>query len=146
MILFGDFNSRTASLPDFVVVDEFISHMQNGNMIYEENLEVLRCLHKNNFPLDRHSADGSTNIYGKQLIEFCKGNDLFFINGRLGQDSAYPKFTCKNSSTIDYFICSPNMTQYLYDFNVLEFSSVFSDSHCGIELKIDHFCKCSNTS
>ena len=48
-----------------------------------------------------------------------------------------PKYTCKDRSAIDYFICSPNMTKYLHVFNVLEFSSLFSDSHCGIELKID---------
>ena len=48
-----------------------------------------------------------------------------------------PKYTCKDRSTIDYFICFSNMTKYLYVFNVLEFSSLFSDSHCGVELKID---------
>ena len=62
---------------------------------------------------------------------------MFIINGRLGQDSINPKFTCKDCSTIDYFICSPNMTQYMLVFNVLEFSPLFSDSQCGIELKID---------
>ena len=70
MILFGDFNSRTSSLPDFVVADEFISQLQNDDLLYEESLEVLNTLHKNNFPLDRQSADRTTNIYGKQLIEF----------------------------------------------------------------------------
>ena len=69
MILFGDFNSRTSSLPDFVVADEFISQLQNDDLLYEECLEVLNTLHKNNFPLDRQSADRTTNIYGKQLIE-----------------------------------------------------------------------------
>ena len=72
MILFGDLNSRTASFQDYVVVDEFISHLQNDNLMYEENLDVLHCLDENNFPLDRHSADRTTNFYGKQLIEFCQ--------------------------------------------------------------------------
>ena len=120
-----------------MVVDEFISHLQNDNLMYEENLEVMHCLDENNFPLDRHSADTTTNVYGKQLIEFCQSNDLFIISSRLGQDSINPKFTCKDCSTIDYFLCSPNMTQYMHVFNVLEFSPLFSDSHYGFELKID---------
>ena len=40
--------------------------------MYEENLEVMHCLDENNFPLDRHSADTTINVYGKQLIEFCQ--------------------------------------------------------------------------
>ena len=69
--------------------------------------------------------------------DLFSSNDLFIINGRLGQDYINPKFTCKDCSTIDYFICSPNMTQYMLVFNVLEFSPLFSDSHCEIELKMD---------
>ena len=62
VILFGDFNSRTSSLPDFVVADEFILQLQNDDLLYEESLEVLTSLQKkqktkNNFPLDRQSAD-----------------------------------------------------------------------------------------
>ena len=72
VILFGDFNSRTSSLPDFVVADKFISQLQNDDLLYEERLEVLNSLHKNNFPLDRQSADRSTNVYGKQRTEFCQ--------------------------------------------------------------------------
>ena len=49
--------------------------------------------------------------------------------------SVDPKATCKDRSTVDYFICSPNMIQYLYCFNVLDFLPFFSDPHCGIELK-----------
>ena len=137
IILLGDFNSRTSSLPDFVIADEFISQIQNDDLLYNESMQVLNCLYKSNFPTDRKSADHSTNIYGKQLLEFCQGNDLFIINGRIGQDMIDPKATCKDRSTIDYFICSPNMIQYVCIFSVLDFSPFFSDSHCGIELRID---------
>ena len=49
-----------------MVVDEFISHLQNDNLMYmyEENLEVMHCLDENNFPLDRHAADRTTNVNG----------------------------------------------------------------------------------
>ena len=127
VILFGDFNSRTSSLPDFVVADEFISQIQNDDMLYNESMQVLNCLYKSNFSTDRKSADHSINIYGKQLLDFCQGDDLFIINGRIGQDDLIdPKATCKVRSKIDYFICSPNMIRCVCVFSVLVFSPFFS--------------------
>lgn len=38
IVLFGDFNSRTANLPDYVTADEFVLEMCNGNTIFEENM------------------------------------------------------------------------------------------------------------
>lgn len=144
VILFGDFNSRTACLDDFVIVDDFISRQQNDDTLYSESMQVLDCLLKCNLPINRRSADPVTNAYGKQLIEFCQSNDLFIINGRLGQDFIDPKLTCKDRSTIDYFICSPKFIEYLCDFNVLDFSPFFSDSHCGVDLMINIKCKTDN--
>ena len=107
-------------------------------------MKVLDCLLKCNLPINRRSADPVTNAYGKQLIEFCQSNDLFIINGRLGQDFIHPKLTCKDRSTIDYFICLPKLIEYLCDFNVLDFSPLFSDSHCGVDLMINIKCKTCN--
>ena len=100
-------------------------------------MEVLECLNNCNFPLERKSADTSSNIYGKQLIEFCQGNDLFIVNGRLGEDSINPRLTCKDSGTIDYFICSSKLVQYLNDFSVFNCSTLFSDLHSAISLNIN---------
>ena len=137
VIMFGDYNSRTANLPDFLAADKFTSHLQNGDSLYNESMEVLECLNSCNFPLERKSADTSSNIYGKQLIEFCQGNDLIIVNGRLGEDSINPRLTCKDSSTIDYFICSSKLVHYLNDFSVFNFSPLFSDSHSAISLNIN---------
>ena len=146
VILFGDFNSRTACLDDFVihVVDDFISKQQNDDTLYRVSMQVLDCLLNCYLLINRRSADPVTNAYAKQLIEFCQSNDLFIINGRLGQDFIHPKLTCKDRSTIDYFICSPKLIEYLRDFNVLDFSPLFSDSHCGVDLMINIKCKTGN--
>ena len=93
-----------STLPDFVIADEFISQLQNDDILYNESTQVLNCLSQSNFPTERKSADYSTNYYGKQLLEFCQGNDLFIINGRIGHDSIDPKATCTERSTVDYFI------------------------------------------
>jgi hypothetical protein len=30
------------------------------------------------------------------LLEFCKGNSLFIVNGRVGKDTNIGRFTCRN--------------------------------------------------
>ena len=77
-------------------------------------MHVLRFLKSLNIPTERKNADLHTNSYGYQLIEFCKNNDLFILNGRVGDDVNPPKLTCKNSSTVDYVIS----TAYNFDFEI----------------------------
>ena len=69
IIFFGDYNSRTSTLPDFVIVDKFISQLKNDDILYNESTQVLNRLSQSNFPTERKSADHSTNLYGKQLLE-----------------------------------------------------------------------------
>ena len=104
-ILFGDFNSRTGKRPDFVIADHFISDQYDNGVLYEESMQTIQCLHKSNVALERDSADLITNAYGLKLLEFCKSNDFFILNGRLGHDSVSPKLTCKDRrSTILYLV------------------------------------------
>jgi acid phosphatase class B len=52
------------------------------------------------------NKDSVKNHYGSRLLDLhvCKGNDLFIINGRIGNDKGIGKLTCKNSSVVDYVI------------------------------------------
>ena len=136
IIIFGDFNSRTGKRPDFVIVDQFISDEYDNGILYNESMYTLQCMLKSNATLERDSADLTTNAYGLQLLEFCKSNELYILNGRLGQDSVKPSVTCKDRSTVDYFIASPKLLESLIDLSVLDFSSLFSDAHCGVTLTI----------
>ena len=36
----------------------------------------------------------------------------------------------------NYVICSPNMFEYVEDFEILEFSNLFSDAHCPLSLTL----------
>jgi hypothetical protein len=43
--------------------------------------------------------------YGNLLLNLCKGNDLFIVNGRIG-DNKEGNLTCRKASVVDYTICS----------------------------------------
>ena len=102
VILFGDFNSQTGKLPDFVIVDDFLSEMYDNGPMFDESMSAVHCLLKRNVSIGGESADLITNIYGNQMLGFCKSNDLSILNGRLGTDAIRPKLTCKDRSTVDY--------------------------------------------
>ena len=70
------------------------------------------------------------------MIDICKSSDLFILIGRLGQDRDQPKTTCKDQSTIDYFIASAYTIEHISNLVINEFSSLFSDQHCGISVTL----------
>lgn len=137
VLLFGDFNSRCKKLPDFVKFDEYISDVHGLQQLYDENVNVLNYFERYDVPLDRNSADDTANSYGYSLLELCRNNNLFILNGRIGTDYTNPSPTCKNKSTVDYFISSAYVLPNIKDFNICEFSPLFSDVHCPVSLTID---------
>ena len=109
ILLFGDFNSRSKDLSDFTNFDDFISEFYGTQDLLEENAKSLDCFECCNIPLNRKSADKVVNSCGYNLLEFCKSNNLFILNGRIGTDYEAPKLTCKNKSTVDYFFYHHHM-------------------------------------
>ena len=72
------------------------------------------------------------------MTEFCKDNNLYnILNGRCNE--ANRKTTCKNVSTIDYFVSSPNMLPLLQTLYVHEFCPLLSDSHNAVSLVMTVF-------
>lgn len=61
----------------------------------------------------RHSTDLNVNTYGRKLIQFCKNNNMYIMNGRIGNDEV-GKPTSKNTSVVDYAI-STAAVLYLVD-------------------------------
>ena len=86
ILLFGDFNSRTGTNSDIIKCDKFISELQGNEELYTENLSILNYFDEYNIPLQRNSVDKNLNFYGPQLLELCKYNNIFILNGRLGTD------------------------------------------------------------
>ncbi len=90
-------------------------------------------------PLDRTSKDTHRlNEYGRRLLGFCKDNDIYICNGRVGVDRYHGDLTCKDSSVIDYMITSPQLLCTVHKFEVEPFDALFSDRHCLINI----FMKC----
>ena len=107
VLLFGDYNSRTKLLKDYIDVDEELfseNHMEDDY----NDLHGDMCIfddENTNVTMIRNNSDNSTNNYGYQLIDFCKSQSLYILNVKMRGDSC-GSFTCKNVSCVDYFICS----------------------------------------
>ena len=108
VLLLGDFNARCGDLSHYTTIDYSLSFMFDLQHMQDEDDEVFRQFDMNNTPLNRNSVD---NSYGRQMIEFCKTNNIFILNGRFSSDIVHPKLTCKNSSTVDYALSSSYILQ-----------------------------------
>ena len=141
MLLFGDFNSRTGTLPDYLKFDENICEMNYLNCLHNENSEMFSYLDLHNISTARKSADNNVNTYGRHLIELCKNNNLFIMNGRIGYDKNQPKVTCKDKSTVDYFLSSVYCFGFVHYFRIHEHSELYSDVHCPLSLTLSVDCQ-----
>ncbi|CAC5416620.1 unnamed protein product [Mytilus coruscus] len=141
--LIGDFNSRVGVTADFVEPDDnLFDILKNNNCQLRESIHVVDILRRLNIPLSRCSEDkGRPNSLGLKLINFCKDNGIFILNGRVDKDANCGKKTCKNASLIDYAIASPELFSYISEFEVFDFNPLFSDVHCRLHVLFDN---CSN--
>ncbi|KAK6174157.1 hypothetical protein SNE40_017485 [Patella caerulea] len=80
----------------------------------------------------RRSEDKILNRYGERLNELCSNVGQYFLNGRCGQDINLGKFTCNETSVVDYFICSPKVLPCIEDFYVNDSNSLLSDKHNAV--------------
>ena len=90
--------------------------MNTDDILIYENADISHYFECNKVSFVRKSADTSINVYGYQMIDFCKSNDLFILNGRFGEDKISSKLTCKDASTVDYFISSSQIVGHIAKF------------------------------
>ncbi|VDI64497.1 Hypothetical predicted protein [Mytilus galloprovincialis] len=133
--LLGDFNARTGCDDDFVIINEDEHGDNNLSDFIENPINALEAL---SIPTKRESMDKGKNRYGNMLLNFCKGNGVFILNGRLGRDQNIGRFTCRNASVVDYCISTPELLKTFKDFEVLDSSKLLSDVHNP--LSITFFC------
>ena len=69
-------------------------------------------------PLNRISINKSKNTFGNLLLNFCKGNSMFIVNGRVGNNKNIGRFTCRNASIVDYCMTSPGLLKLFFDFEI----------------------------
>ena len=133
LALLGDFNARTSNENDFIYENEIDDEELIVQILGNSYMDVFR---KYDILEQRNSKDTRKNNFGNQLLQLCKYNDLLICNGRTGDDKNVGNFTCKNSSVVDYVICSTSLFERIVNFDVLEFSNLFSDAHCGLSLTL----------
>ena len=66
----------------------------------------------------------------------CKNLNMFICNGRCGNDKHIGKTTCKNKSVVDYLISSSMCLSLLKQFEILDFSPLYSDVHCPLHFTL----------
>ena len=73
------------------------------------------------------------------MLETCKSNNLFILNGRCGKDKGVGTFTFKNISVIDYAIVTVQSLKFISDFEIAELDPVYTDNHSHLTttLKFD---------
>ena len=106
--------------------DDFNDFINDGLVALDE-LEI---------PRQRKSMDKVKNWNGNKLLELCRRNNLFLLNGRVGEDQHEGRLTCKNSSTVDYCLCTVYLLKYINNVKILDFSSLYSDVHSPIQINI----------
>ena len=96
ILLTGDFNAQTGSLPDCIVNDDDTFCPVPD----QYSADPAMCT--------RINCDRNVCVYGNRLLELCQKSNLRILNGRKIGDSIR-NLTChkyKGSSTVDYFIGS----------------------------------------
>ena len=64
---------------------------------------------------------------------------MFILNGRIGKDKI-GKPTSRNLSVVDYIISTTYFLKNVNDFEVLDFSKLFSDVHFSLHLSLYKNC------
>ena len=125
----GDFNARTQNKQDFLDEDGFFSQLFDYDHDLTDHFQNSSILDKCNMPKIRVSQDKTINNEGNMLIDICKANSLFILNGRCGSDKHIGAMTFRGQSIIDYTIISHQALGFVKMFSILELDSIFSDGH-----------------
>ena len=120
IILTGDLNARTSTLPDYANHDS------------ELHLPLPP-----DYPVDsaikRTSEDKVVNNYGRELLDLCIASQLRIANGRIHPDKLKGSFTCftpRGNSLVDYVISSANLLNKIDRLQVGEILS--ASDHCPL--------------
>ncbi|MEW8548196.1 MAG: reverse transcriptase family protein, partial [Candidatus Thiodiazotropha sp.] len=122
-------NARTGVLCDYILADPLIADLMDfdeDTSSFYNQAELLSTLNINKH---RASQDVKTNNNGYRLIDICRNNNLFILNGRFGNDKNVGKLTFRDQSLIDYTICSFDCFRLFSDFEVIDTDAILSDGH-----------------
>ena len=64
-----------------------------------------------------------------KLLDICKNNNLFLLNGRSYLDKDFGQYTLRDKSVLDYVIATADCFRTLENFEVIDTDPLFSDGH-----------------
>ncbi|CAC5395574.1 unnamed protein product [Mytilus coruscus] len=122
ILIQGDFNAYTNTMPDFIVNDEK-SHSSNDDVFYKFD----NSLPRNNLDCKR------VNNSGKHLLNMCKESGLRILNGQttcdlFGRPTCITYHAYNGCSLVDYSIVSNELLSSVGFFKVHEFTAL--SNHC----------------
>ena len=134
IVLLGDFNARTGTESDMVNLDlEYIQGIDLTSLGTERgNLGQV-----DKIPTIRNSEDRKLNTRGQDILDICKNNELYILNGRTAGD-IFGSITCRRwngCSIVDYGICSHSLVKNVISFRIAPALPWLSD-HSAIHLTI----------
>ena len=133
VMILGDINCRTGTEDDFIdiqPVEQFVV-VPDDDDIHINDAIVNNCVNKH-----RMSEDKIVNENGKQLLNMCKTDNLFIVNGRIGSDTKCD-FTChtaRGQSVVDYFIVDGLLLRNISVFSVNKLTPL--SDHCSISINL----------
>lgn len=132
----GDTNSRIGKLNDFIRSDPHINNIFDIDEEIQSQLDKYRIIENLSIPLNRSSRDCKTNTHGLRLVETLRNNNLFLLNGRMGQDRDIGAHTFRNKSVIDFVFATAECFSSISDFYIAETDTLFSDGHNALHWEI----------
>lgn len=126
VIVAGDFNARTKTLPDFIDDDWLHNSLLDKLPSYCSDIELPK----------RVNPDQCQNDYGMRLLNLCKATGLRIVNGRHsgGHSNDYTFNGARGMSTIDYLLSTPNLFDIFCKFIICNFTT-FSD-HAPLHIEL----------
>ena len=125
----------TSTLPDFLN-DKF--RLLVYTYFNRSDFTDISILDELNIQRIRISPD-NVNGYGRTNSEFCKNNQMLILNGRIRKDK-FGRPISRNLSVVDYIISTAYFLKNVNDFEVLDFSKLFSDVHSPLHLSLYKNC------
>lgn len=113
--LTGDFNSRTSDKDDFIELDNISNHEYD---LADPDLDCLSNifeLHNMRLLKIKKAFDKIKNNFGNLLLNFCRNNNMYLMNGRLEEK----KITTIKSSVVDYCISSIEFLKHFIHLSVI---------------------------
>ena len=114
----GDCNAQIAKF--VIIVALTILCFQNYICLIAKLNEKFKIIENLNIQLYRESKDTKTNARGYTLIDICRSNDLFILNGRYGEDKNVGQFTFRDKSVIDYVMATAHCFHLLHNFSITD--------------------------